>query len=330
VSTLVARRLLQFMEHAGVPPAELLAHAQVYARRVARIYTRTSCAEVDRLIHAALDLSGDEALGLHYGERMQQSTYNPLSNLVTHAASLRDGFAAIERFAPLLSDERPCRLEERGDEAVVVYTLSARGSARAWRFGAEVTVLGFLHFMRCFCVAMQPRRVTFDYPAPSYHAEYARLFRGVEQFEQPVVSIVFDRALLDLPSLFEDGALYEALRTMIEQRLAGIVRQLPYAAQIRDFLIREGFPHRSDMASVARWLGMSARSLRRRLADEGKRYDDIVVEAHCALARQLVAEGERSIQEVAFEMGFASSSAFHRAFKRWTGHSPQAWRARSR
>ena len=118
-------------------------------------------------------------------------------------------------------------------------------------------------------------------------------------------------------------------RTLVEQRLSGLVRQLPYALRIRDFLVQEGLPHRADMATVARKLGLSVRSLRRRLVAEQKRFDDIVSEAHAAVARRMIASGERSIQEVAYDMGFASVSAFHRAFKRWTGVTPARYRAQT-
>src|SRR5690606_23615634 len=102
---------------------------------------------------------------------------------------------------------------------------------------------------------------------------------GRERFDQPFTALVFDRALLDATSPHQDDDVCEALQSVAERRLLRISQRTPYAIRVRDFLVREGFPHRTDMESVARALGMSVRSLRRRLEAEGKAYNDILSEA---------------------------------------------------
>ena len=76
------------------------------------------------------------------------------------------------------------------------------------------------------------------------------------------------------------------------------------------------------MADVARELGLSARSLRRRLADEGVAYKDLVQSVLEIRATQMLSDPKRTIQETAAEMGFSDPSAFQRAFKRWKGVTP--------
>lgn len=85
---------------------------------------------------------------------------------------------------------------------------------------------------------------------------------------------------------------------------------------------------RHDMPAVARALGLSARSLRRRLIEEGTTFREVVDSALGTLARRLVSDEERAIEDAAYAMGFSHPSAFHRAFKRWTGATPAALRAR--
>jgi AraC-like DNA-binding protein len=79
------------------------------------------------------------------------------------------------------------------------------------------------------------------------------------------------------------------------------------------------------MEQVAHALGLSVRSLRRRLADEGQSYAAIANEALTIVAKHLLRDRQRTIQETAYEMGFADTSSFHRAFKRWTGTTPGAY-----
>jgi AraC-like DNA-binding protein len=101
---------------------------------------------------------------------------------------------------------------------------------------------------------------------------------------------------------------------------------MTYADRVRELLLENGAQTRIDMNAVARSLGLSARSLRRRLCDEGISYNTIAEGALATLAKQLLADQARSIQETAYTMGFSDPSAFYRAFKRWTGTTPKTFR----
>jgi AraC-like DNA-binding protein len=101
---------------------------------------------------------------------------------------------------------------------------------------------------------------------------------------------------------------------------------MTYAERVRELLLENGAQTRIDMNAVARSLGLSARSLRRRLCDEGISYNSIAEGALATLAKQLLADQARSIQETAYTMGFSDPSAFYRAFKRWTGTTPKTFR----
>ena len=97
--------------------------------------------------------------------------------------------------------------------------------------------------------------------------------------------------------------------------------------ELRDLLQRLVVECRGNLAEVARRMGMSVRSLQRQLADGGKSYKEVVAETRLVLAKRLLEETAHSLAEVAFLLGFSQPSAFHRAFKRWTGKTPAEWRA---
>jgi AraC-like DNA-binding protein len=86
--------------------------------------------------------------------------------------------------------------------------------------------------------------------------------------------------------------------------------------------IASALPFGVSADEVAEDLGMSARNLRRRLEAEGSSYQVILDEVRCELARRYLAEEGKGVEEVAFALGFSDGSAFHKAFKRWTGESP--------
>ncbi len=90
----------------------------------------------------------------------------------------------------------------------------------------------------------------------------------------------------------------------------------------------KSLPGRPDMADMARRFGMSDRSLRRRLAEERTSYPELVERALASTAERLIGDTNLPIKSVAYEMGFSSPAAFHRAFRRWTAHSPLEYRTK--
>jgi AraC-like DNA-binding protein len=131
---------------------------------------------------------------------------------------------------------------------------------------------------------------------------------------------------MDAPAPHEDLDVHHALSAVAKRRLLRITQRTPYALRVREALVREALPHRADMDSVAKQLGLSARSLRRRLADEDKSYAEVANEARAIVAKHLLRDQRKTIQETAYELGFSDTSTFHRAFKSWTGMTPRAYR----
>ena len=325
ISVAVVRALFNAVERSGVSRAELLQAAQLPPGGLEDADARVPSAKAYELCVLALDLTGDPAFGLHWAEGLSTSSLVPVSHLVAHSSSLRQAFDSLSKYHRLLSDYRHHELLE-DDESVTVRCRHLPLPPRMQRFASEMTVSFFFHLIRGFDLHARPHRVSFAYPAPSYRAEYARIFDGTEHFDQPFTGIVFDRALLDRQGPHFDDDVHQALEALAERRLLRITQRTPYSVRIRELLVREGAPQRSDMLTVARALGMSTRSLRRRLASEGKSFNEVQSEALASMAKHLLQARRLTIQETAYEMGFSDARAFHRAFKRWTGMTPNAFR----
>jgi len=327
VSILMVRGLVQRVEEAGVARANFLAAAGFDAERLGQSDGRISCEEYGALQELALDLTGDEALGLHMAEAATATTYNLLAHLVAHATTLREAIESLLRFHRLLMDTPLWQLLEQDRIATLLYEVPP-GSARCRRFNAELTLAGFFRMVRHFDREARPRSVAFEHAAPSYRAEYRRIFEGLETFEEPCTGIVLDRELLDCVQLHKDVEFHAALRAQAERRISQLARNTTYAERVREYLLERATPDRRDMNAAARALGLSARSLRRRLRQEGSSYSTIAEQVLATLAKRLLSDEERSIEATAYTMGFADPSAFYRAFKRWTGTTPKAYRSR--
>jgi AraC-like DNA-binding protein len=167
-----------------------------------------------------------------------------------------------------------------------------------------------------------PDEAWFEHPAPAYAAEYARIFRGRERFGRPCTGFWIPRGLLDAGQLYHDERLFEVLKGQADQWLARIDDGDGAAGRIRQLIVQHYPAVRPEMDCVARRLGMSERSLRRRLRSEGVGFHDVVHQAMGQLARAMLREPASTIRQTAYRLGFADVSSFHRAYKRWTGRTP--------
>jgi AraC-like DNA-binding protein len=326
LSARIVRGIVEAVERTGCPRARLLEAARLDPALLESADACVARSDVYRLCELAIEFTGDPALGLHWAECLSENTFNPISHLIAHAENLRQGFDSLFKFHRLLSDQPSFQLTESADEATVSYFSLTGESHQVQRFASEMLVGGVFRMIRSVDPHAQPARVSFEYPAPEYRREYTRVFEGTERFDQPFTGVVFDRALMDKVSPHKDPDVHNALRMVAERRILRLTQRAPFALRVREQVVQLGPGRRCDMHAVARSLGLSARSLRRRLAAEGKSYNAVVNEALAIIAKHLVRNKRLTIQEAAYEMGFADTTTFHRAFKRWTGTTPTEFR----
>jgi AraC-like DNA-binding protein len=320
------RGLATAAERAGVPRAQLLSAANVDVGLLDAPEARIRRREFYRSCEVAMQLTGDRALGLHWGERHCGTSFPPVSQLIAYAGCLRQALETLFTFERLLSDEPSLQLLEEADQ-VRVRCLCLRGeSASVQMFWAEMNVANLVRLMRPYGVHARLERLSFAHAAPTHQREYARIFGSAVRFEQPFTELVFHRELMTTRSPHNDEDVYDALKAFAERRLMRLIEQAPYALRARELLVQRGWARRPDMNAVARSLGLSVRSLRRQLAAEGTSYHAVEREALVTVATHLLRDERRSIRDTASEMGFSDTATFHRAFRRSTGTTPSAYR----
>lgn len=323
VSVRVVQRLIDAIEQAGVPRDDFMRVLGSAPLTLHDADARISSREVDRMCELAVDLTGDPALALHWAVGLTERTFAPVSQVLGYAGSLRKSFALLSEYERLFCDRAFFALSE--DDRLATLRLFPGwtfSSPRMVRFAAEMGVGGFLVVIRLFSARPGSARVCFDYPAPSYSDEYTRAFGDVPvHFAQSFTGIVFDREALDLPSPHSDADIHHAMQTVAERRLLRVAKNAPFALRVRDVL-KQRAPERANMASVARTLGLSVRTLRRQLSAEGTSYREIEYAALASMARHFLCDKQLSIQETAYAMGFSDAATFHRALKQWTGMTP--------
>jgi AraC-like DNA-binding protein len=316
---------VEVVERAGVPPSAFFDAAGIRPDQL-DADIRVPRSELDRICELAIDVTGDPALGLHWAEKVTYRTFGPMSQLPAYSMSLRHALELLSRFGVLFCDEPLYELLENADKATIRMLALARLPG-ARRLSAEMMVSGFVRVLRSCSRDAKLDCVSFEYAAPAYHAEYARVFGPAVHFDQPFTGIVFDRALLDSRSPNSAEDMHAALTAVAERRMQQLtLRAPPYAHRVRELLVSSA-PARITMSTVATALGLSTRSLHRRLSSEGTSYLEIEYDALASLAKRMLRDKQYTIQQTAYEMGFADAASFHRAFKRWTGETPSAVQA---
>ena len=173
-----------------------------------------------------------------------------------------------------------------------------------------------------------PIGVSLNRPTPANPGEHEALYKCPVVFEHPINSITIPAEWLTRPMPQADPGLHAVLQTNVNDALARVPRALSWAARvskrISDSLTTRRAPTQN---AVARAFGMTARSLRRQLASEETSYQDLLDRERSRIAQDRISTVGDSPDAIAEELGFQSTSAFFRAFKRWTGMTPREWLA---
>jgi AraC-like DNA-binding protein len=239
---------------------------------------------------------------------------------IAHVAALG------ERFMRLADTAVRLHWLSRGE--LVGYSISHRPEVVALRFPIEV-MIGSGYRLMCHA-AGEPvalREVTFahlaGYPVEAYQA----LFHAPVRFGAGESALWFDRATLHRPLVRRDPLARRYLEAYAEHLLTQVVAPVPgVVGQIREAVIVELASSGAELAQVARRVAMSTRTVQRRLEQAGTSYQDLVDDVRAGMARALLRDRSRSIIDVAFELGYADLKGFYRAFRRWTGMTPAAYR----
>jgi AraC-like DNA-binding protein len=142
---------------------------------------------------------------------------------------------------------------------------------------------------------------------------------------------VLDPALLAMPVRGADTQLYPMLRQHAERLLRERVHSCAgIAAEVRAAIVRGLAQERVRLAQIAEALGLSARSLQRKLADCSTSYQEVLDDARCQLAMDYLRQDSLTQADIAVLLGFQEQSAFTHAFRDWSGMNPGAWREQER
>ncbi len=196
----------------------------------------------------------------------------------------------------------------------------------ALRRFADETLLVMLHGLACWLAGRRVplRAIAFAWPRPAHAAEYRRMFGAALSFDAAATSIEFDAAVLRARRVPTAASLREFLRDAPQSVFLKQVGAPAWEERVRRRL-RRGADWPAADAVAAEW-GVSAVTLRRKLAAEGTSWQRVVDGLRHDLALRLLSQRRLSLEQVAESLGYGDARSLHRAFRKWTGAPPGAYR----
>ena len=284
----------------------------------------------DDVFRVAEQVTGDDNVGLHAGEMTHVMHFGLMGLLAMTCNTVRELVDLHSRFQKLITTGVTVNYVKAGDE--LIGEVSFAGPTPSSRHTTEYHTASHLTIARLIAgFPFSPARMDVPYPEPADCSEQQRVFGCPVRYASDHLLFYFPLFLLDAPLVGGDSSSRAGLELEAHRRLGALASPLsdgsPEIARLKEIIaqgLREG-PPSVDEAAVA--LGMSTRQLQRRLEARGSTYREVLDLTRRELADRYMQDESLSQTDVAFLLGFADQSAFHRAFRRWFETTPGEYRA---
>lgn len=321
------RHYLSMMEARGIARADVLHGSGIDESKLGDPHYLIDTPASRHVIANLIRLTNDPGIGFEMGRSAEPSDLGLIGYAVMSCRTMRQTLSLWGQYAhPLVGILSRLSLSEDDEENLTVTVVEPAQKDPMFVFCAE-EILVMMVKIGGILAGGEPvvKRLEFSYRAPAHSHRYHEAFRCPIQFDAPRTAATLAREWLDRKLRTTDEEFNQICLAHCSRILHQIEDAGPVVARLRDLFLRNpaGVPRLDDAAAE---LGVSSRSLRRHLLEEGTSYQKLVEEFRADLAREYLRSTRLSTKEIAFLLGYTDQSAFRRAFKLWTGQTTRAWR----
>lgn len=314
--------LKEILPRYGIDFESLARSAEIDLALLARPGQRLPSARIQKMWRLAAHESGDPLFGLRAGQLARPGIFHALGLGIVSSTSVLAALRRIERYSSVVStngrfvlllDDLIASLETRRTELTIV-------PCTQYFDALVVTVCRILRL--CAGPSAIPMLVALPYRSGIPPAEYQEEIGCPVEFDADQFAIKFDAQLAARPVLTGNLELAAEADRMAARYLEGLEPESA-ATRVRSLLLKAMPSGDLDQDEIARALHQSASTLQRRLRREGTTYQRLLDTTRRELAIEYLKEGEHTLADITFLLGFADQSNFTRAFRRWTGKTPR-------
>ena len=315
-----------------IDPQPLLEAYGLDAARLADPDARLSIPRYMRLGHAAIQLTGDAALGLEMGRLRKAGHLGLVGIAATQAPTVREAARTLIRFERLYASNYRGTSEFHEDAEgawLRFYSISPYNQYN--RFVVDTVLASWLTQLSSVAACpLQASTVQIEFDRPDYAARHDTLFGLPVQFGCEHNQLRLDKATLALRNPEHCPGAWQQLLALCETALEQRTRTISLRERVAQMLAQMLKGQEPDLQQIAQRLQLPAWTLRRRLAEEGSSYRTLLNDTRRDLAMAYIRDTELAFGEIAWLLGFSSAEAFQRAFKRWSGQTPGDFRRTQR
>jgi AraC-like DNA-binding protein len=324
IPSIYAAHVVQLAGRWQVAPKLLLEGTGIEESQLEESQSRVAPLAMRKLFLRAIELTREPGLGFHFGLQLKLSSHGMVGFAAMTSATLRDALRVAERFLALRAAFLSLRLVEQ-NEQVSLEMGSAFRDGDVREFITEAVITAMIQMARSLLGRPVQAMFELSYPEPPYFTGFAHLWPGPVRFGRPATRISFSPALLDESLQMSDVVAARQALVECERELGTLVETSSLLAGVRRQLsARErGYP---SLTELARERHVSPRTLKRRLAEQGTSYQILLDELRRDRALKLLEIESHTIEQIADQLGYSDAANFNRAFRRWLGRSPSAWR----
>jgi len=285
-------------------------------------------AALGRLLTLCVSCTNCPHFGLLVGQRATILSLGMVGRLMQHSDTLGDALRALVSNLSIQNRGAVPSLSISDDTALFTFSVYQTDVESADQI-SDGAIAVTVNTLRSLCGSdWNPAEVLLPRAVPADPEPYRRHFRAPVRFDQEIAAIVFSARDLDLRIAGADPL----LRVMLEERITKLKGGpgSEFSDDIRRLLRTRLTNHRCSADDIADLLTIHRRTLSRRLRGGGMGYRAIANEIRFEIARQLLEDTEVPLGQVAAALGYSEASAFTRAFRRWSGGTPTAWRVDGR
>lgn len=323
IARLACARLREFGKDAGA----VLAQAGATPEQAYDDSVRLEVPKQIRILDLIAEELEDELLGFHLGCNFDLREIGLVYYVVASSERLADAIRNAERYSVIMNDG--VRLHFRQDDRTAAIALDYVNVDRnSDRHQIEFWLVTVMRICRKVTdTRLAPRLLRVRHKRESTPPEFRTFFGADVEFGAGADEVVFPAPVASLPVVGRDNYLNNLLRRYADEALARRPRHGLVRSAVED-TVPQLLPHgKARLSEVARQLGMSARTLSRKLGAEGAAFPDILNQLRSVLAERYLSERELPVSEIAWLLGYCEVSSFTNAFKRWTGKTPSQFRS---
>lgn len=337
VSTAALQPLLFVLRQREIDPAPILDRCNIRLESVVNVRSRIALEQYRAVWNQALGATGDAALGVHVGLKSEPSAFGPVGYILTNAKDCGTALLLWNQFSKLILDIPLFALSKDGDIANITVARTTEASPDSIRPMTEFVVFSLLR-VAVFLANIDPGPqsgllgLQFRHHRPSADvvAEYeSAAYTQNISFAAEANRILFKADYLQRPIAYADAQMLDLMVRRSDQMLRELAVETDLVARVKAVIRRRLGGTAPNVEQVAKDCNMSRASLQRKLAASGSGFQKLLDEVRLDFAEEYLRGPKPSLDELSFLLGYSDSSAFHHAFKRWTGMGPLAYRANS-